>query len=163
MNFKIVNNNDSDIHININNNSNILNKNKSTISEDNEKDKELYSEEEYSEELKESVKEIKENKIMTENDIYNINKEIDFLKGKINIIKDDMLALIGGTDYNYIINLYNSANNNNSKVDAIYEKIETFVNKYYDQEKRENFNNLYYLLISFDYKLAKKQNEIKYI
>ena len=165
MNFKIVNNNDSDIHININNNSNILNKNKSTISEDNEKDKdkELYSEEENSEELKESVKEIKENKIMTENDIYNINKEIDFLKEKINIIKDDMLALIGGTDYNYIINLYNSANNNNSKVDAIYEKIEAFVNKYYDQEKKENFNNLYYLLISFDCKLTKKQNEIKYI
>ena len=164
MNFKIVNNNDSDIHININNNSNILNKNKSTISEDNEKDKdkELYSEEENSEEQKESVKEIKENKIMTENDIYNINKEIDFLKEKINIIKDDMLALIGGTDYNYIINLYNSANNN-SNVDKIYEKIEAFVNKYYDQEKRENFNNLYYLLISFDYKLAKKQNEIKYI
>ena len=73
-----------------------------------------------------------------------------------------MLALIGGTDYNYIINLYNSANNNNN-ADKVYEKIENFVNKYYDQEKKENFNNLYYLLISFDCKLSKKQNEIKYI
>ena len=43
--------------------------------------------------------------------------------------------------------------------DKVYEKIESFVNRYYDQEKRENFNNLYYLLISFDCELAKKQNQ----
>jgi hypothetical protein len=161
MNIKIINNNESDNHININNNSNILSKNKSTLSEDIN-DKEIYSEEENSEEQKESVKEIKENKIMSESDIYNINKEIDFLKEKINIIKDDMLALIGGTDYNYIINLYNSINGNENE-DKIYEKIEDFVNKYYDQEKKENFNNLYYLLISFDCKLAQKQKEINNI
>ena len=157
MNFKIINNNDSDIHININNTSNILNKNKITISEDTN-DKGLYSEEEDDEEEQEEiVKEIKENTILPKNDI---NKEIEILKEKINIIKDDMLTLIGGTDYNYIMNLYNSANDFNNDTDKIYEKIESFVNRYYDQEKKDNFNNLYYLLISFDYELSKKQKQI---
>ena len=161
MNFKIINNNDSDIHININNTSNILSKNKSTISEDTSNDKGLYSEEENSEEQKESVKEIKE-ETKTKNQIDKIKSEINILKEKINIVKDDILALIGGTDYNYIINIYNSANESNN-VDKVYEKIESFVNRYYDQEKRENFNNLYYLLISFDCELAKKQNQINNI
>ena len=161
MNFKIINNNDSDIHININNTSNILSKNKSTISEDTSNDKGLYSEEENSEEQKESVKEIKEETI-TKKQIDKIKSEINILKEKINIVKDDILALIGGTDYNYIINIYNSANESNN-ADKVYEKIESFVNRYYDQEKRENFNNLYYLLISFDCELAKKQNQINNI
>ena len=153
MNFNIINNNDSDIHININNSSNILNKNKSTISLDTSDNKGLYSEEENSEDQIEIVKEIKEN-----NDVNDLNKEISILKEKINMIKDDILNLIGGTDYNYIINLYNSINDNENR-DKIYEKIEDFVNKYYDQEKKENFNNLYYLLISFDCKLAQKQKQ----
>ena len=110
MNFKIINNNDSDIHININNNSNILNNNnnKSTISIDNNNttdNKELYSEEENSEDQKEFVKEIKENKI------YDINNDIKNIEEKISIIKEEMLKLIGGTDYNYIMNLYDSTNN----------------------------------------------------
>ena len=153
MNFKIINNNDSDIHININNNSNILSNNKSTISEDTNYEKGLYSEEENSEEQKELVKEIKEDETNS------INEEIDILKEKIDIVKDEMLNLIGGTDYNYIINLYNNTNINNN-ADKTYEKIEAFVNKYYDQEKKENFNSLYYLLISLDYKLAKKQKRL---
>ena len=74
------------------------------------------------------------------------------------MIKDDILSLVGGTDYNYIINLYNSIDDNENR-DKIYEKIENFVNKYYDQEKKENFNNLYYLLISFDCKLTQKQKQ----
>jgi len=158
MNFKIINNNDSDIHININNNSNILSKNKSTLSEDIN-DKELYSEEENSEEQKESVKEIKENKNLT---IEEINNEINMIKEKINIIKEDMLSLIGGTDYNYIINLYNSINFENN-AEQIYEKIENFVNKYYDSEKKDNFNNLYYLLITCDCELTKKEKQLKSI
>ena len=160
MNFKIINNNDSDIHININNNSNILNKDESIISE-KEKEKGLYSEEENSDEPTEKDKENKENKInIDNNDIININNEIKILKEKINIIKDDILSLIGGSDYNYIINLYNSTNNSND-VDKIYEKIENFVNQYYDNIKKENFNNLYYLLISLDCKLKQKENYLK--
>ena len=161
MNFKIINNNDSDIHININNNSNILNKDESIISE-KEKEKGLYSEEENSDEPTEKDKENKENKInIDNNDIININNEIKILKEKINIIKDDILSLIGGSDYNYIINLYNSTNNSND-VDKIYEKIENFVNQYYDNIKKENFNNLYYLLISLDCKLKQKENYLKF-
>ena len=149
MNFKIINNNDSDIHININNNSNILNNNnnKSTISIDNNNttdNKELYSEEENSEDQKEFVKEIKENKI------YDINNDIKNIEEKISIIKEEMLKLIGGTDYNYIMNLYDSTNNNDN-VDKIYEKIENFVDKYYDEDKKDNFNNLYYQLISLNH------------
>ena len=156
MNFKIINNNDSDIHININNNSNILNNNnnKSTISIDNNNttdNKELYSEEENSEDQKEFVKEIKENKI------YDINNDIKNIKEKISIIKEEMLKLIGGTDYNYIMNLYDSTNNNDN-VDKIYEKIENFVDKYYDEDKKDNFNNLYYQLISLNHNLNKKEN-----
>ena len=155
MNFKIINNNDSDIHININNNSNILNNNnKSTISIDNNNttdNKELYSEEENSEDQKEFVKEIKENKI------YDINNDIKNIEEKISIIKEEMLKLIGGTDYNYIMNLYDSTNNNDN-VDKIYEKIENFVEKYYDEDKKDNFNNLYYQLISLNHNLNKKEN-----
>ena len=157
MNFKIINNNDSDIHININNNSNILNNNnnnKSTISIDNNNttdNKELYSEEENSEDQKEFVKEIKENKI------YDINNDIKNIEKKISIIKEEMLKLIGGTDYNYIMNLYDSTNNNDN-VDKIYEKIENFVDKYYDEDKKDNFNNLYYQLISLNHNLNKKEN-----
>ena len=156
MNFKIINNNDSDIHININNNSNILNNNnnKSTISIDNNNttdNKELYSEEENSEDQKEFVKEIKENKI------YDINNDIKNIEEKISIIKEEMIKLIGGTDYNYIMNLYDSTNNNDN-VDKIYEKIENFVDKYYDEDKKDNFNNLYYQLISLNHNLNKKEN-----
>ena len=156
MNFKIINNNDSDIHININNNSNILNNNnnKSTISIDNNNttdNKELYSEEENSEDQKEFVKEIKENKI------YDINNDIKNIEEKISIIKEEMLKLMGGTDYNYIMNLYDSTNNNDN-VDKIYEKIENFVDKYYDEDKKDNFNNLYYQLISLNHNLNKKEN-----
>ena len=155
MNFKIINNNDSDIHININNNSNILNNNnKSTISIDNNNttdNKELYSEEENSEDQKEFVKEIKENKI------YDINNDIKNIEEKISIIKEEMLKLIGGTDYNYIMNLYDSTNNNDN-VDKIYEKIENFVDKYSDEDKKDNFNNLYYQLISLNHNLNKKEN-----
>ena len=97
MNFKIINNkNESDIHININNNSNILNRNTSnTISED-ETEKNLYSEEENSEDQKEYVKEIKEIKeSKSVIDFDNKNKELnleklleekDKLKEKINKI-----------------------------------------------------------------------------
>ena len=158
MNFKIINNNDSDIHININNNSNILNtNNKSTISLDNNNNdnNELYSEEENSEEQKEFVKEIKEN------NIYDINSEIKILKEKISKIKDDMLKLIGGTDYNYIMNLYNNINDNDN-MDNAYEKIENFVNKYYDTNKKDSFNNLYYQLISLNHNLNKKEKESLY-
>ena len=158
MNFKIINNNDSDIHININNNSNILNtNNKSTISLDNNNNDNnaLYSEEENSEEQKEFVKEIKEN------NIYDINSEIKILKEKISKIKDDMLKLIGGTDYNYIMNLYNNINDNDN-MDNAYEKIENFVNKYYDTDKKDSFNNLYYQLISLNHNLNKKEKESLY-
>ena len=159
MNFKIINNNDSDIHININNNSNILNtNNKSTISLDNnnnDNNNELYSEEENSEEQKEFVKEIKED------NRYDINNEIKILKEKISKIKDDMLKLIGGTDYNYIMNLYNNINDNDN-MDNAYEKIENFVNKYYDTNKKDSFNNLYYQLISLNHNLNKKEKESLY-
>ena len=153
MNFKIINNNDSDIHININNNSNILNtNNKSTISLDNNNNdnNELYREEENSDEQKEFVKEIKED------NRYDINNEIKILKEKIRKIKDDMLKLIGGTDYNYIMNLYNNINDNDN-MDNAYEKIENFVNKYYDTNKKDSFNNLYYQLISLNHNLNKKE------
>ena len=157
MNFKIINNNDSDIHININNNSNILNtNNKSTISIDNNNDNNaLYSEEENSEEQKEFVKEIKED------NRYDINNEIKILKEKISKIKDDLLKLIGGTDYNYIMNLYNNINDNDN-MDNAYEKIENFVNKYYDTDKKDSFNNLYYQLISLNHNLNKKEKESLY-
>ena len=158
MNFKIINNNDSDIHININNNSNILNtNNKSTISLDNNNNNnhELYREEANSEEQKEFVKEIKED------NRYDINNEIKILKEKIRKIKDDMLKLIGGTDYNYIMNLYNNINDNDN-MDNAYEKIENFVNKYYDTNKKDSFNNLYYQLISLNHNLNKKEKESLY-
>ena len=196
MNFKIINNNDSDIHININNNNNsiISNKENKIVKESNitnsnikmdeknnlnntdsvsENQKELYNEEEDSEEQDETVQEIKMNKISldnkenidgtkNENDIKNkYNKEKKYLEEKINIIKDEMLALVGGIDYNYIINLYNNTDNENENVDEIYEKIEKFVKSHYDEKKKESFDNLYYLLISLDCQLVEKNNKLR--
>ena len=46
----------------------------------------------------------------------------------------------------------------NDNVDKIYEKIENFVDKYYDEDKKDNFNNLYYQLISLNHNLNKKEN-----
>ena len=194
MNFKIINNNDSDIHININNNNNSIISNKENkiikdstnsyikINEKNnlsntgsvsENQKELYNEEEDSEEQDETVQEIKMNKIPLDNDenfggIININdiknkyiKEKNNLEEKINIIKDEILALVGGIDYNYIINLYNNTDNENENVDEIYEKIEKFVKAHYDDKKKESFDNLYYLLISLDCQLVEKKNKLR--
>ena len=198
MNFKIINNNDSDIHININNNSPIdsiktnkisidssnTNSNiikncnlKNSINSDDENEKGLYSEEENSEEQNETVQEIKENK----NNIENINfinydnnenmnikadknkiiEEKNIIMEKINLVKDNMLALIGGTDYNYIINIYNNTNNERENVDEIYEKIEKFVNLHYDEKKKENFDNLYYSLIALDCQLVEKEKKLR--
>ena len=205
MDFKIINNNDSDIHININNSTlNSMNSNKTNIITldsnntnsniimnnkiinnavyDNDNDKGLYSEEENSEEQNEFVQEIKENNVNIENlnnnylindniNLYgNINideyknkliKEKNYLKEKINIIKDNMLALIGASDYNYIINIYNNTDNENENVDEIYEKIENFVKMHYEGSKKENFDNLYLLLISLDSQLVEKDNKLK--
>ena len=210
MNFKIINN-DSDIHININNNNstlNSINSNKgnkisidnninnsniklnnnnnnnilNNISTDDEKERVLYSEEENSEEQNETVQEIKESKINTQNNNINydnnINKfkninineyknklidEKNTLKKSISKIKDEIMALIGGADYNYIMNLYNNTDNENENVDDIYEKIEKFVNLHYDAQKKEKFDNLYYLLIALDCQLVEKEKELKLI
>ena len=83
------------------------------------------------------------------------------MKEKISKIKDDLLKLIGGTDYNYIMNLYNNINDNDN-MDNAYEKIENFVNKYYDTNKKDSFNNLYYQLISLNHNLNKKEKESLY-
>ena len=73
------------------------------------------------------------------------------------------MALIGGADYNYIMNLYNNTDNENENVDDIYEKIEKFVNLHYDAQKKEKFDNLYYLLIALDCQLVEKEKELKLI
>ena len=160
-------------------NNNLIN-NSTSSEEENEKG--LYSEEENSEEEQnEIVHEIKETNInqrYSKINNYILNKNINIkLSGykkklieeknilieKINSKKDDILSLIGGTDYNYIINLYNNTDNANENVDEIYEKIEKFVNMHYDSQKKENFDNLYYSLITLDCQLVEKENEIKSI
>ena len=151
-NFQIINNNGND-------SVNIFNNNDSVLVED--EGGVLYSEEENSEEKSENVQEIiiendtKEIKLINSG-ILNEKKNIE---NKICHIKEDMLKLIGENDYDFVMGLYGNVQNKN--IDEIYEKIETFVNSYYDEEKKENFNNLYYLLISLDCQLAKKKEELK--
>ena len=169
----------SKISIDSNTNSNIIMNNnmKNNSNSDEENEKGLYSEEENSEEQDETVQEIKENKNNLENmNLINLNnnenindymnkliEEKNTINEKINLIKDDMLALIGGTDYNYIINIYNNTDNENENVDEIYEKIEKFVNLHYDEKKKESFDNLYYTLIALDCQLVEKEKKLKSI
>ena len=70
-----------------------------------------------------------------------------------------MLLLIGESDYNYIMNLYNKRIKEENKIEEIYENIEDFANKNYSEEIKENFTNCYLSLITLVYKLdAKKKN-----
>ena len=178
-----INTNSTGANIMMNSTNEKNNLNNSNSENDNERG--LYSEEENSEEENEIVKEIKENKniIQNKNNINNLSnndninygnislneiknklvKEKKYLIEKINIIKDDILSLIGGTDYNYIFNLYNNTDKENENIDEIYEKIEKFVNMNYDIKKKESFDNLYFLLISLDCQLFEKENKLKSI
>ena len=72
-----------------------------------------------------------------------------------------MLKLIGEKDYNYINELYSKVENNSGEVDDIYKKIEEYIKDKYQGEKRENFDDLYFSLISYDCQLTKKEQQLK--
>ena len=143
-----------------------INKEKNIIDSDNDNNS-------YDDDEEENVKEIKENQFQNnlkktnekqiENNKNAINNEIQNLKEKVKNSKDEMLQLIGDNDYQYIMNLYNIGIKDQNKIDDIYQRIEDFVNKNYSKEKKDKFNNCYFLLISLDYQLTKKVEEINNI
>ena len=74
-----------------------------------------------------------------------------------------MLLLIGESDYNYIMNLYNKRIKEENKIEEIYENIEDFANKNYSEEIKENFTNCYLSLITLEYELGTKEKELNNI
>ena len=72
-----------------------------------------------------------------------------------------MLKLIGKDDYNYIMDLYSKIENNSGEIDEIYKKIEEYVKDKYPDDKRENFDSLYFSLISYECQLDKKEVQLK--
>ena len=142
-------------------------------SSEEEKGANIYDSEEESESKSEKVKEIKERKtrdssmtkslsLLSNEEIKNkLKNERDNLKEKIENTKNDMLNLLGKEDYNYIIDLYVKVENNFGEVDEIYKKIEEYIKSKYQNDKRENFDELYFSLISYDCQLAKKEQQLK--
>ena len=121
----------------------------------------------------EIVKEIKERKArdssMSKSLLYlskeeiqkKLNNEKNNLKERIGNVKSDMLKLIGKDDYNYIMDLYSKIENNSGEIDEIYKKIEEYVKDKYPDDKRENFDSLYFSLISYECQLDKKEVQLK--
>ena len=142
-------------------------------SSEEEKNGNIYDSEEESENKSEIVKEIKERKtrdssmsksllmLSNEERKNRLKNERDNLKEKIENIKNDMLKLIGEKDYNYINDLYSKVENNSGEVDDIYKKIEEYIKDKYQGDKRENFDELYFSLISYDCQLTKKEQQLK--
>ena len=142
-------------------------------SSEEEKNGNIYDSEEESESKSEIVKEIKERKtrdssmsksllmLSNEERKNRLKNERDNLKEKIENIKNDMLKLIGEKDYNYINDLYSKVENNSGEVDDIYKKIEEYIKDKYQGDKRENFDELYFSLISYDCQLTKKEQQLK--
>ena len=142
-------------------------------SSEEEKNGNIYDSEEESESKSEFVKEIKERKtrdssmtksllmLSNEERKNRLQNERDNLKEKIENIKNEMLKLIGEKDYNYINDLYSKVENNSGEVDDIYKKIEEYIKDKYQGEKRENFDDLYFSLISYDCQLTKKEQQLE--
>ena len=142
-------------------------------SSEEEKNGNIYDSEEESESKSEFVKEIKERKtrdssmtksllmLSNEERKNRLQNERDNLKEKIENIKNEMLKLIGEKDYNYINDLYSKVENNSGEVDDIYKKIEEYIKDKYQDEKRENFDDLYFSLISYDCQLTKKEQQLE--
>ena len=164
-NFQIINNNNLPKveHENKidNNKFQITNESVDSLDENLNKEKDLNNKKSNEIEIKdfnnsdeeENVKEIKEN----QNEV--INKEINNLKEKIEKSKNELKQLMGEKDFKYIMNMHNIKEQN--KVDEIYEKIENFANKNYEQDKNEKFLDLYLSLISTECQLDKKTEELK--
>ena len=142
-------------------------------SSEEEKNGNIYDSEEESESKSEIVKEIKERRtrdsslsksllmLSNEERKNRLKNERDNLKEKIENLKNDMLKLIGEKDYNYINDLYSKVENNSGEVDDIYKKIEEYIKDKYQGDKRENFDELYFSLISYDCQLTKKEQLLK--
>ena len=174
----IINNRETVFHVfdNKNNNFTLSNKDNNLCESDDEKNNIMNNkkleeedsnmeEEEYSGE--ENVRiimdnECKDQKISTENkdekEIIMEDKKI--LNERLESIKKDMLHLIGEKDYRFVMNLY--SNIDKSKIDEIYVKIEEYVQSY-EEEKKANFDMLYFKLISTDYQIQQKNTELQRI
>ena len=75
-----------------------------------------------------------------------LNNERESLKGKVEIIKNDILKLIGEKDFNYIINLYSKIENNPEEVDEIYiKKLRNILKINMKIVKRNNLVNYIFL------------------
>ncbi len=82
------------------------------------------------------------------------------LMERLESIKKEMLELIGEEDYKYVMELYSFIDK--SKIDEIYVKIEEYVKKY-DEDKKDKFDILYFKLISTDYQIQQKNNQLQQI
>ena len=122
----------------------------------------LYSDNENND-VEENVKMLDENYRKTLRDSLTLDKKTLF--NKITKIKKDLLELIGENDYNYIMNLYSTINENMTNIEEVYKKIEDFATEKYEKcpEKKEKFEDFYLLLVSSENLVAKKEQELKKI
>ena len=74
------------------------------------------------------------------------------MKNDKEVIKDEILKLIGEREYNYIMELYEKAFNNNeqNKIHEYFELINKFVKSKFDNEMQEKFDHYFYSLMSID-------------
>ena len=86
--------------------------------------------------------------------------ELNSLKDKENKIKKKMYYLLGENDYKYVMNLLKWGDKLSNR-DEFCQKIETFASEKYNKEKKENFDDMYYQLISIYCQINKKEKQIK--
>ena len=86
--------------------------------------------------------------------------ELNSLKNKEKGIKKQMNDLLGENDYNYVMNLFKNGDKSSDR-DEFCQKIENFATKKYNIEKKENFYDMYYQLLTLNYKINKKEKQIR--
>ena len=136
--FKIIVNNENDININIQN----IDNNKSISDDNDDGDKNYFSNDDKYEENEDGEEKVEEIDIKNEN-----NDKLNELKNKIQFLKKEISQLLGEEKYKYIMEIC-SAGIKDTDQDEVNEKIEKFIKENSNENNKEKFYDITQLFIS---------------
>ena len=138
--FKIIvnNENENDANINIHN----IDNNKSISDDNDDGDKNYFSNDDKYEENEEGEEKVEEIDIKMEN-----NDRLNELKNKIQFLKKQISQLLGEEKYKYIMEIC-SAGIKDTDQDEVNEKIEKFIKENSNENNKEKFYDITQLFIS---------------